>query len=187
MEQHLLKYIRIRHWDYWWEVYQCGKQEPDCPKAVEFMLSDDREGRYPFFHLEFYNLPGLCDTLREGLFMEREDPDYPAFLRRAEALDRRELDYFVGALYYHDFVPDLTFCNQPLMPGHTLLDLTAPVARPYYGVLFLREEQPLTPEVLAKWVAALAKPLFQKNFLVEIADTPTRAEALASWQADHRF
>ena len=186
MEQ-MKTYLRIRHWDYWWGVYQCGEPGLGQPSSVEFALSDDREGEKPFFSLEFYNLSGLGEIVEEGLFLEREDPDYPELLRRKEALERGELDYVVGALYYEHFAPDLAFCNQPLTAQRTLLDLEAPRTVPHAAVLFLREEWPLTPDVVKDWVMTLARPLFGRSFSAEIADVPTREEALASWQADHRF
>lgn len=78
MEQQALKYLQIRHWNYWWNVYQCGTSIPACPNAVEFALTDDRAGSVPFFHFGFYTLPGLWEILREGSFLTPEDPDYPA-------------------------------------------------------------------------------------------------------------
>lgn len=79
MEQQALKYLQIRHWNYWWGVYQCGTSTPACPNAVEFALTDDKAGSVPFFHFDFYTLPGLREILRDSSFMEPEDPDYPAF------------------------------------------------------------------------------------------------------------
>ena len=38
------KYIHIRHWNYWWEVYGCGVVLPAGPHAAEFSLTDDEAG-----------------------------------------------------------------------------------------------------------------------------------------------
>ena len=62
MEQQALKYLQIRHWNYWWNVYQCGTSIPACPNAVEFALTDDRAGSAPFFHFDFYNAYALGFT-----------------------------------------------------------------------------------------------------------------------------
>ena len=51
MEQQALKYLQIRHWNYWWGVYLCGTSTPACPNAVEFALTDDKAGSVPFFSL----------------------------------------------------------------------------------------------------------------------------------------
>ena len=130
MKQSSQKYIQIRHWDYWWEVYSCGRDWAG-PQGAEFSLTDGRGGEAPFFHLDLYNLSGLADIIREETFFEAGDPEYPRFVRRAESLQKGEADYFVGALYYHQFTPDLAFCNQPL-----------------------------TPEVLNHWLTKLSTPLF---------------------------
>lgn len=182
MDQHLLKYIQIRHWDYWWGVYHCDQSVYTCPNAVEFSLTDDADGETRFFHFDFYNLSALQDTLRDKDLMEEEHPDYPSFLSRAEALTRGEMDYFIGSLYYQDFRPDLAFCNPSANSGRSLLDLKSPPATPYYAVLFLAEDRPFTPEVLTSWITRLSRPLFGTDFSVEIAHIPTMEEAFASYQ-----
>ena len=183
MESHSLKYIQIRHWNYWWGVYQCGKNNPDCPNAAEFSLTDGLDGASPFFHLDLYNLSGLGDTIQQEEFFEANDPEYPRFLHRAEALQKGEMDYFIGALYYRKFTPDLAFCSQPLTPERTLLDLKSPPTSPDYAVLFLAEERPLAPEVLNCWLARLSKPLFGESLSFAFSRTPSREEALASWKS----
>ena len=177
MEQQALKYLQIRHWNYWWGVYQCGTSTPACPNAVEFALTDDKAGSVPFFHFDFYTLPGLREILRDSSFMEPEDPDYPAFLHKTEDLQLGKIPYFIGGLYYRHFTPDLAFCNQPLSSKHTLLDLRAPSASPNYAVLFLSEVRPLIPEVLTTWMTRLSGALFGSPFSAAIARTPTREEA----------
>lgn len=184
MEQQALKYLQIRHWNYWWNVYQCGTSIPACPNAVEFALTDDRAGSVPFFHFDFYTLPGLWEILREGSFLTPEDPDYPAFLRKAEDLQLGKIPYFIGGLYYRNFTPYLDFCNQSLSATHTLLDLRAPAVSPNYAVLFLSEVRPLIPEVLTTWMNRLSGTLFGSTFSTAIARTPTREEALAHWKKE---
>ena len=181
MKQSSRKYIQIRHWDYWWEVYSCGRDWAG-PQGVEFSLTDDEDGEELFFHFDFYNLPGLRELLRQGELIQADDSEYPAFLRQAQELERGEREYFIGGLYYRHFTPSLAFCNQPLMPERTLLDLQAPVASPYYAVLFLAEERPLTPEVLTGWMTQLSYPLFGRTFSAVMAHPPTRAEALEQWK-----
>jgi hypothetical protein len=178
------KYIQIRHWNYWWEVYGCGAVFPAGPHAVEFSLTDDEEGGTVFFHFDFYNLSGLRDTLWEGNLFPAEHPDHALFLQRAEELALGKADFFVGSLYYPDFLPDLTFCSQPLAEGRRLPDLKAPAAAPYYAAVFLAEDRPLMPELLETWTARLSQSLFGWSFAARIASAPSRQEALASWKAD---
>lgn len=184
MSKSALKYIQIRHWDYWWSVYQCGGASPACPNAVEFSLTDDREGKTLFFHFDLYNLSGLQDILRENTFIETDHPDHAAFLHKAKALERGEISYFIGALHYPGFMPDLAFCNQILTPECTLLELKAPPTAPYYAVLFLKEDRPLIPEVLNHWMTRLSHLLFGQDISFEMVNVPTRAEALESWQTE---
>lgn len=180
----LRKYIQIRHWDYWWDVYQCRDSRNSSLKGVEFSLTDDREGERLFFHFDFYNLPGLQDLLQEEEFIEADHPDYPALLQRMESLKQGEQEYCIGGLYYQDFIPDLTFCNQPLTSGHTLLDLKAPLSSPYYAVLFLAEERPLSPGILVEWLTRLSRPFFGQSFSFEISHAPARTQAWESWQQE---
>ena len=105
------KYIHIRHWDYWWATYQLLEQ--DKPDSVEFSITNDKEGEDLFFHFDFYNLPALQNMMDADEYMERENPDYPVFEQKVEALKTGKLDYFVGSLYYPAFFPRLEFCNQP--------------------------------------------------------------------------
>ena len=184
MEQRALKYIQIRHWDYWWAVYQCGTLKSSDLSAAEFSVTDTENEEQLFFHFDFYNLSGLGTIIREKEFIEPDHPDYPAFLDGAESLKERKKEYFIGGLYYRCFIPDLAFCNQPLTPEHTLLDLEAPPPVPYYAVLFLAEERPLIPEVLNEWMVRLSRPLFGKAYSFVMPHIPTREEALVSWEQE---
>ena len=183
MIQGPVKYIQVDYWNYWWCVYSTAK-DFSPPHWVECSLTDDADGRMPFFHFDLYNLPGLQALLREGTFLPPDHPDHPGFLRRAEALERGASNYFIGALYYRDFTPDLDLCGLPAEKGISLLDLRSPPSSPYYAAVFLAEERPLTPEVLTCWTARLSLPLFGWAFACRIAHAPTRAEALASRLAE---
>ena len=180
------KYIQLRHWNYWWEVYGCGAVLPAGPHAAEFSLTDDEAGGTLFFHFDFYNLSGLRETLWGDELFPAEHPDHALFLQRAEELALGKADFFVGALYYPDFTPDLAFCTQPLAAELGLLDLKAPAAAPYYAAVFLSEIRPLMPEILESWMTRLSQPMFGQSFSVRIPQIPTRQEALASWETDRR-
>ena len=93
------KYLHIHDWNYWWGYFRCGKGwEPF--HAAEFSLTEDEAGEASFFYFDFYNLPALHQTIRDGEFVEPDSPDHPSFLEQAERLKNGEQDWFVGALYY---------------------------------------------------------------------------------------
>lgn len=57
---------------------------------------------------------------------------------------------------------------------------------PYYGVVFLREERPLGPEVLTQWVEKLSQPLFGQPFSCVLAQMPTRRETMEQFEEEMR-
>ena len=146
------KYLHIYDWNYWWGYYRCGK---DCEPfhSAEFSLTEDEAGKVTFFHFDFNNLSALHQTIRDGEFVEPDSPDHPSFLEQAKRLRNGEQDWFIGALYYPLFSPEMRFCNASVRSGVPLTKLLSPSVPPYYGVIFLREERPLTPEVLTHWAA----------------------------------
>ena len=180
------KYLHIHDWNYWWGYYRCCKDwEPF--HAAEFSLSEDEAGKAPFFHFDFHNLPALHQTIREGEFVEPDNPDHPHFLEQARRLRSGEQDWFVGALYYPLFSPEMHFCNASVRSGVPLTQLLSPSVPPYYGVIFLREERPLTPEVLTHWAETLSQPLFGQPFSCTLAQVPSRQEAMEQFENEMRL
>ena len=179
------KYLHIHDWNYWWGYYRCGK-DWDTFNGAEFSLTEDEAGENSFFHFDFYNLPALHQTIQNGEFIEPESPDHPYFLKQAERLRSGEQDWFVGALYYPHFSPDLAFCNASVRGGAPLKQLPSPAVPPYYGVIFLREERPLSPKVLTHWVERLSQPLFGTPFSCTLADVPTRQMAMKNFEEEMR-
>ena len=119
--------------------------------------------------------------------MEPDSPDQPSFLEQAERLKNGEQDWFVGALYYPHFLPEMHFCNAYVRSGVPLTQLVSPSVLPYYGVIFLREENPLTPEVLTHWVETLSRPLFGQQFSCTLAQVPSRQEAMERFENEMRL
>ena len=114
--------------------------------GAEFSLTEDEAGEKSFFHFDSHNLPALHQTIQNGEFIEPESPDHPYFLKQAERLRSGEQDWFVGALYYPHFSPDLAFCNASVRGGAPRSSCLPRAVLPYYGVIFLREECPPLPE-----------------------------------------
>ena len=179
-------YLQIRDWNYWWNVYQFGGAEPSVPQVAEFSLTFDQDGEAFYFAFDFYNLSALrqfCSAESEA-FVEPEHPDRPLFLNLAEQLLAGKREFFIGALYYENPVPSLALCNRPLSEKETLFDRKSLPAAPYYAVVFLREDRPLTPEVLISWVERLAPALLGKTLSCRLGWSPSRETALRSYQEE---
>ena len=173
------KYLHIHDWNYWWGYFRCGKGwEPF--HAAEFSLTEDEVGEASFFYFDFYNLPALHQTIWDGEFVEPDSPDHPSFLEQAERLKNGEQDWFVGALYYPHFSPEMHFCNAYVRSGVPLTQLVSPSVPPYYGVIFLRE-------VLTHWVETLSRPLFGQQFSCTLAQVPSRQEAMEQFEKEMRL
>lgn len=71
--------------------------------------------------------------------------------------------------------------------GVPLTQLLSPSVPPYYGVIFLREERPLTPEVLTHWAETLSQPLFGQPFSCTLAQVPSRQEAMEQFENEMRL
>lgn len=152
-----------------------------------FLFPRTRRERPPFFHFDFHNLPALHQTILDGEFVEPDNPDHPHFLEQARRLRSGEQDWFVGALYYPLFSPEMHFCNASVRSGVPLTQLLSPSVPPYYGVIFLREELPLTPEVLTHWAETLSQPLFGQPFSCTLAQVPSRQEAMEQFENEMRL
>ena len=87
------KYLHIHDWNYWWGHYRCG-QDWEPFHAAEFSLSEDEAGEAPFFHFDFHNLPALHQTIRDGEFVEPDNPDHPHFLEQTRPVSYTHLDVY---------------------------------------------------------------------------------------------
>lgn len=85
------------------------------------------------------------------------------------------------------FSPEMHFCNASVRSGVPLTQLLSPSVPPYYGVIFLREERPLTPEVLTHWAETLSQPLFGQPFSCTLAQVPSRQEAMEQFENEMRL
>ena len=179
-------YLQIRDWNYWWNVYQFGGAEPSVPQGAEFSLTFDEDGEEFYFAFDFYNLSALrqfCSDESEA-FVEPDHPDRPLFLDLAGQLSVGKRDFFIGALYYDPPASSLTFCSRPLSGRETLFDRKSLPAAPYYAAAFLREDRPLTPEVLISWVERLAPVLLGKTLRCRLGWSPSREAALTSYEEE---
>ena len=71
--------------------------------------------------------------------------------------------------------------------GVPLTQLLSPSVPPCYGVIFLREERPLTPEVLTHWAETLSQPLFGQPISCTLTQVPSRQEAMEQFENEMRL
>ena len=57
----------------------------------------------------------------------------------------------------------------------------------FIGAPILREERPLTPEVLTHWAETLSQPLFGQPFSCTLAQVPSRQEAMEQFEKEMRL
>ena len=148
-----------------------------------FLFPRTRQERHPFFTLiSITSLPFTRPFWTVSLWSR-----ITHFLDQARRLRNGEQDWFVGALYYPLFSPEMHFCNASVRSGVPLTQLLSPSVPPYYGVIFLREERPLTPEVLTHWAETLSQPLFGQPFSCTLAQVPSRQEAMEQFENEMRL
>ena len=168
------KYIHIRHLDYWWGFYNIGNFKNEDVSAAEFSLFNDPAGKDFYFHFDFYTLPALENILAENEFIEADSSDYPYFLEKCRKLQNGALDHFVGALYYEDYRPTIKDCE---LGEGSLFDKKSPNSSPYYAIMFIKENQPLLPELLVKWLEQLSATFFGAYLGFELANVTSEEEA----------
>jgi len=173
----MTKYLQIRHWNYWWGVYGYT----DGPAAVEFSITEDIAGEQFYFHLDIDTLPALKELLKPGEFIDGHDPSFQYFQSRAAELDRGSIDYFVGSLYYKDYMPNMAECNSYQQTKNGIFSIKSPERVPYYADIFIHEEKPLLPDLLTEWMERLSPSLFCEHFTYKIANIPSREDVVKSY------
>ncbi len=176
-----MKYIQIRHMNYWWHIHDIEPFRIDGANEIEFSITEDKEGDNLFFHLDFYNLSSLVDMIKKEEFMEKENPEYNNFIQRYHRLKNGESEYFIGAIYYKDHYPTLQECE---LNGRCIFDLKSPTLEPYYAVVFLNENKPLTPEKVMNWIEKLSKDFFKQSIDYEIAELITKEYAQLAYNKE---
>lgn len=119
-------------------------------------------------------MPALETILGDNEFIETDTPDYPSFSAKYRVLRDGKLDYFVGALYYQDFHPALDDCQ---IGAVSLLDKKSPSISPYYAVVFLKEDRPLLPEMLVRWLERLSFEFFAERFDFVLVNIPSKEKS----------
>ncbi len=182
MDLQTTRYLHIRHWDYWYDVYHIHDRHPN---SVEFCITEDEAGEQFFFHFDITNQVGMEQLLTQDDYIKSDDPTYTDFCAKVEALRKGEIPFFVGALFFQHYTPSIQVCNAPLEGTQSLLDIRSPSVPPYYADIFVNEFRPLTPEVLLEWVARLSPTLFHQSFECKIANVPSQEETLHMYAQDH--
>ncbi|MBD5136257.1 MAG: hypothetical protein HDT39_09920 [Lachnospiraceae bacterium] len=173
----MTKYLQIRHWNYWWGVYGYAND----PATIEFSITEDSAGEQFYFHLDIDTLPALKELLKSGEFIDKHDPSFQYFQRKAAELHQGSIDYFVGSLYYKDYMPDMAECNRYQQTENGIFSIKSPEMAPYYAAIFIREEKPLLPALLTEWMERLSPSLFCEHFTYKIANIPSREDVAKSY------
>lgn len=181
-----MKHIFIRHWNYWYSVYQIGKFKNTKADEVEFHISDQADRINEFFRFDLYTLSALEDMIKDDDFIDSYEAEYPKFLENYNALKRGEIELFIGSLCYPSYHPDLNVCNNALLGGQNIFDLKSPSYKPYYAVVFVGEERPLIPNLLIEWTMKICKTFFNEDFVFQINNMPTLEETLADYNENVR-
>ncbi len=179
-DQKDIKYIHIRHWDYWFGVYNIGPYQTDRVYGAEFNLTNDKEGKDVFFHLDLHTLSSLALILQDNDYLELDDPLYPQFTKKCQELQMGAINYFIGSLYYQDFHPSFKECD---LKGRSVFELKSPSCAPYYADVFINEANPLLPETLVIWLEKLSRDLFLKEYDFIFSDYPDKEMATAGFES----
>ncbi len=181
-QENIMKYLHIRHWDYWWSFYGLSD---DRISGVEFSITDDKAGDQFFFHLDICTLPALDELIKSGEYMDEEDISQPYFIQQAEKLRQGTLEYFAGELFYKDFRPEMSVYNHLLQQGAGIRAVRSPEQAPYYADIFIREKRGLLPPLLTEWMERLSIPLFCQQFRFRMADIPSFHRAKNAFEEDY--
>lgn len=162
------KYIQIRHWDYWYKLYDLGDYKREYLNSVEFNLTDDLEGEEFYFHLELSNLKAAPYYIDEYLDESDDNDDYVQFIAYLDELKKGSRDYFIVNLYYNDPVQSIDEVN---IQCESIFDLKREAIKPYYADVFIKENEALTIENLLKWLKKIGYAFFNEDFNYIIANS----------------
>ena len=108
-----------------------------------------------FFHFDFYNLFYLKNEIIPEEYQEKLNSQaqtrHNAFLNGTE-------EYMVDLLFYPSGASRLY--GTALPAGKTLSSIILNGEKPDYAYLYLRDDAPLTPDTLCKWLEKLSMALF---------------------------
>ena len=65
------KYIIIYHTDYWYFYYNIGQFNIKNLNGVEFSILNEKNEDDVFFNLDFYNIKGLENMIKENEYIEK--------------------------------------------------------------------------------------------------------------------
>ena len=148
------RYIFIRCQDYFNDLNRTGNRA-----WAEFNLYETPNPQDPFrnafFHFDFYNLFYLKNEIIPEEYQEKlvsqAQERHNAFLNGTE-------EYMVDLLFYPSGASRLYGAALPA--GKTLSSITLNGEKPVYAYLYLRDDAPLTPDTLCKWLEKLSMVLF---------------------------
>lgn len=171
-KQKVIKYIHIRHWDYWFSVYKIGPYQTHGIKGVEFNLTDDKEGNIIFYHLALHTIPSLDDIILDNNYLGLDDSMYPLFMRKCHELHDGDVDYFIGSRYYHPSSNE----NYSTVPPVVQIKTSSYIS--HYSDIFIKDKEPLLPDTLILWLQRLSMELFIDEYEFILTDVPDHEMAV---------
>ncbi|MCL2675519.1 MAG: hypothetical protein FWE84_02885 [Firmicutes bacterium] len=185
-----LKYIHVRHWDYWYGVYEIGDYKQEDISGLEFNLTNDEEGEKIFFHFDLLNIPALEHMIAEDEYIGKDDIDCELFLQQYENLKNQKIDFFIADLFYlkekrieigYGYL-SLRDCQ---LNGKSVFELkNKNNEKPYYGTIFVSDPNALMPQRVIHWMEKLSDELFKEKFRVQFAKVPNKDETVKAHEED---
>ncbi|WP_353094003.1 hypothetical protein [Tissierella praeacuta] len=174
------RYIKIRHWDYWFGIYGFS----EFPTEVEFDITSDLRGEDIVFHFDLMDLDCMEYYIENNLYIEKGDEGYHKFLESYKEFLNGEKLHLVTILYY----PTSIFKNNfkykifPKYKAGNLLDArNSQGESPYYADVFIKERNDLAPWRLICHMKKIILDLFGEEVELEIMDIPSYEETLKSF------
>lgn len=176
-----MKFIQIRHWDYWFHYYDIGDYKYKELDGVEFCITNDYKGDDFVFYFDVYNMNALEYMIGQDEFIEKEDKEYDYFINRYQEMKNNKIKYFIGSLYYESYSPNIKLCNFELKDNKTILDLKSPNYSPHCAVIFINDRHPVSLDVLYEWVGNIYKSLFKEDSEFKVVNIPTYEQVLKEY------
>ena len=170
-----MKYIQIRHMDYWFSYYNLANFKQDDINFVEFSILNTKNSiSDTYFSFDFYNLNSLEEMIKNDEYLEKTDKDYNKFISNYNDLKNNKKDYFIGSLFYPHYTTTIEECE---LKGKSLFEKSLKFVKPNYGHIFLNERENLLPQKIIYWIEKLSYELFKENIKFKINNICKKSEA----------
>lgn len=179
-----MKYINIYHADYWYSYYNIGNFKINDINSVKLSILNTKNEYDIFFNIDFYNIKGIEDIIKDDEYIEKGDINYDYFISQYELLKKGKIKYFIGSIYYPHYYRDIKNCN---LDNNSIFELTSTNLKHYYCVIFTNEQNSLTPENIIKLLDYISLDLFKEKFNFEMYDYFDKNKAQELYNKDYVY